>query len=376
MNEIELAQELIRIDSTTGSPGERRALVLLQSHLERAGFTCSLDGYGENDADRCNLTARLNPGEGDKALMFCGHIDVVPAGETAWDFPPFSGRIEGGRILGRGAGDMKSGLAAMVVAAMEAAPKLSGRELILQVYGEEEIGCIGSLHAARDLARWCRATAAVVPEPTKNRPRAGHRGTFWLEAGTNGISAHASMPEAGESALTKLLPLAAFLDAYRPRHDEHPVLGRCSGALTTLRAGTAVNAVPDRARLTMDFRPVPGQDVSLILDDIKKAAPRDATIRILAEVPALWTDPAHPWLRDVRDICEAFAAPARATGEAHSVPFATDGAYLKKALPDMPVVILGPGDPARIHAVNESCELEDIRIAKRIYARIIERFYA
>src|SRR5581483_1798173 len=189
---LELTKQIVRMN-TVNPPGDEEACArYLGAMLEAAGFGVA---YHKMDDKRANLVARIG-GRADKApLCFTGHIDTVPLGAARWSKDPFSGETDAGRLYGRGTSDMKCGVAAFVVAAMNLGRRLErspGLELVITA--GEETGCQGAFDLVSKGALH-RAGAVVVGEPTSNYPLVGHKGAFWLRARTRGVTAHGSMPE-------------------------------------------------------------------------------------------------------------------------------------------------------------------------------------
>src|SRR5919197_1915068 len=217
---------------------------------------------------RASVWARIDGG--GPPLCFAGHTDTVPLGNAAWSRDPFAGEVDGKRLYGRGASDMKSGVAAMVAAALEIArlPRKAG--LRLAIVTGEETGCDGSAHLARTVELG-RAGALVVGEPTGNRPVIGHKGALWLRGRTRGVTAHGSMPQEGVSALYTAARAALKLEAFRFEMPADPLLGSPTLNVGTLSSGLNINSVPDEAVMGIDIRTIPAQrhaDVRAQLEQI------------------------------------------------------------------------------------------------------------
>jgi succinyl-diaminopimelate desuccinylase len=326
-----------------------------------------LEGYSEEHSYKANLYARLNPQASGRSLFFGGHVDTVPLGGSPWARDPLGGEISEGKLHGRGSCDMKSGLAAMLCAAMTMAPRLEGRDLVLHVYGGEEAGCRGSFYAARSPEHFGRPGAAIIAEPTGNRLLAGHKGVLWLSFESSGCTAHGSMPEQGVNALAKLLPTALRLLEVKPEA-AHGILGRSTLALTSLHSGLNINSIPDKAALTVDLRTVPGQKHSELLRFLASLAGEEVSMRVLMDVPPVWTDPSTPWYAETRRLLAEFSG---AEPEIAGANYFTDAAAVRSILPDLPLLILGPGEQAMAHKTDEYCPLEQIRAAQAMYEAII-----
>lgn len=369
---VELTRALVGMDTISVNNNEAPVLEKISALLQKAGFTCTMQHYDKDITTRANLIAELAPGDAQPAVCLGGHIDTVPFGNAEWDYDPLGGVIEDGRLYGRGTADMKGGMSAMICAAVKMAPRMNGRNLILHVYGGEELGLIGSRYVAKsDPAHLGCIGAVIVGEPTGGRPQFGHKGVTWFQLETRGVTAHASMPDKGENALTKLLPGAARLAGFQPA-DEHPYLGRSTLVLSVMQSGLNTNSVPDSAVLNMDCRTVAGQDIEKLAADIKAMAGPDAELRIITDIMPLWTEPEMPWSLAVRKIVEQVTG--REAGPEVAV-FATDASALRLGLPDTPMIVLGPGDQDMAHRTNEFVRVDDLREAQTIYERIIEDWY-
>ena len=362
---VELAQDLIRSNTISGGD-ERLALEPLARILTEAGFSVAFDAYDPANPKRCSLAARLRPQSNLPALCLCGHIDTVPLGAAHWRMPPFEGRIEDGRLYGRGSSDMKSGVAAMVCAAAHVGKNMQG-DLALHIYGGEETGCEGSFHMAARQEFINNIAAVVVAEPTSCRPLCGHKGALWLTCKTTGVTAHASMPHKGDNALAKLLPFAQAMTSYT-LEGQHPHLGGGTCVVSTLHAGSNSNSVPDSAHMTIDIRTTPQHHHAQIRTAIAALGGPGIHMETKLDTPAVWTDPDDPWMSD------AFDALTPLLGErpgVATVQFFTDAAALRPQLPHAPIMILGPGDSAMAHQVDEFCALDQIELATKMYATLL-----
>ena len=365
---VELTRELVRFD-TMNPPGQEEPCA---RHLARL-----LDGHGFEvghhafAAGRTSLLARWQ-GE-DRSLpplAFTGHLDTVPLGARPWSADPFAADIRDGRIHGRGVSDMKAGVAAAVAAAV----RLAGggalrRGIVLVLTAAEETGCEGALHLAGTGALG-GASALIVAEPTGNRLVVAHKGALHLRARTVGRTAHGSMPELGDNAVEKAARAILALQACR-LGDAHPLLGGPTLTVTSIRGGENVNSVPDACAFTLDIRTLPGMRPAAVLAALRHhLGPDVAFDPPLADLPAVGTDPADPFVRCVAGVLERHlgAEAARPRG----MPYFTDGSALQPAYGHCPVAILGPGEPGQAHQTDEWCDVESIRQAAAMYVEIAE----
>jgi succinyl-diaminopimelate desuccinylase len=362
-----LTQELIRFETINPPGNESPCAHYLGGILEAAGFETRYVPMGDN---RANLIARIGGG-GGKPLCFSGHTDVVPLGAAPWTVEPFGGEIADGKIYGRGSSDMKCGVAAFVSAAFKLAPRLENTPgIVLVITAGEERGCEGANLLVRQRAL-PDAGAIVVAEPTANQVLAGHKGVFWLEATSKGVTAHGSMPEQGENAVYKAARAALALEAFDFSRDAHPILGRPTVNVGWMRGGLNVNSVPDEARLGVDVRLVPGVDRERLLARFQEAVGDNAAFEVMGASDAVWTDPADPWVRDVASVVKAVTGAASKIGGA---TYFTDAAALKLGMGGPPTIILGPGEPSMAHQTDEYCVVERVEQGEAIFSEMIVRW--
>ena len=364
---LALTRDLIRFP-TVNPPGEEEACARhLGRLLEAAGFTCD---YVMMGAGRANLIARIGGGDA-LPLAFTGHIDVVPLGARPWSMDPFAAETADGRVYGRGASDMKSGVAAFVAAAIEAAPRLlRGPGLRLIVTAGEETGCTGAHHiVATARALLGQAGALVVAEPTSNRPMVGHKGALRLKVTARGVTAHASMPGEGVNAVMKAARAIARLDDFDFNVARHAVMGSPTLNVGWLHGGLNINSVPDLAEAGLDIRTIPEQRHAVIQEHLQSYLGPDVEVSLLDEAQPIWTEPGIAWMQHV------FATVQSVTGlvpEIAAMPYFTDASALTPALGGIPTVVLGPGPAALAHQTDEYCEIPAIETAKEINRRLID----
>lgn len=357
---VTLTQQLLRIDSVRG--GEADCITLLESLLSPAGFTCTRFEFAPG---RPTLVARR---EGPAPLCFTGHVDVVPVGAAAWRHDPFGAVIESGRLYGRGASDMKGGVAAIVCAALAS----QGRGLTLVLTAGEETGCEGAFHLVQQpegRAALGQAVALVVAEPTANAPWPGHKGALWLRACAHGRTAHGSMPQLGDNAVYKIARAALAVEAFRFDEGPHALMGAPTVNVGTVAGGANINSVPDLAEMTVDVRSVAGQDHAAVRGRLARSLGPTIELQTLLDVPPVCTDADDPWFASacatVQRVCGACPPPATAS-------YFSDAAALRPALGMPPTLILGPGRPDQAHQTDEFVDVDALHVAQAIYARLIE----
>lgn len=363
---VELTRKLVR-ENTINPPGnENRCMALLAPLLRAAGFEVTEHPFGDN---RSNLVARLGGKSGLLPLAFTGHVDTVPLGAKPWRKDPFGAAIEGDRLYGRGSTDMKAGVAAFVAACLNRREKLAqGPGAVLVITAGEETGCEGALAITRGTGL-SPTGALIVAEPTSNYPLIGHKGALWLRAVAEGVTAHGSMPEHGVNAVMKAAKAAARLEHFDFNEKRHAVLGAPTLNVGTFHGGLNINSVPDRAEIGLDIRTIPGQSHARAKAGIASAMGEEVAIEKLMDIEAIWTDAGDPWIRRV------FALMQPLLGELpvpRGATYFTDGAPLRKAMGDVPTIILGPGEAELAHQTDEYCFVSRIDQAVAAYEAIIE----
>jgi len=365
---VELTKALLRFDTINPTGDETGCARYLGDLLADAGFRVSYHPYGER---RTCVVAGLGGSTGRRPLCITGHIDTVPLGAAHWRRDPFDGESDGGRLFGRGSSDMKSGVAAFVVAAIACANQLAGTAGVeLVITGGEESGCEGALHLARTHALG-HAAALLVAEPTANYPLVAHKGAFWLEARTHGVTAHGSMPERGDNAVFKAARAALALEHFDFGIPAHPLLGHPTLNVGTLHGGLNINSVPDFARVGIDIRTIPGQDHAALRERLHRHLGDGVELETMLDVTSVHTDAGDPWVAEVFDVMAPILGE---TPKPRAATYFTDAAALRPAYGDPPTVVLGPGEPQMAHQTDEYCVTERIREAVSAYEKIIRRW--
>jgi succinyl-diaminopimelate desuccinylase len=259
---LPLAQALIRCPSVT--PRDEGAIPCLARALERLGFACHVVEFGEPGTERVlNLYARL--GGGGRNFCFAGHTDVVPVGERErWTVEPFGGQVLGEWLYGRGAADMKGGIAAFVAGAarfLKARGQSFGGSISLLITGDEE-GV--SINGTRKLLDWIEARgerldACIVGEPTSAKAlgdmvKIGRRGNLYGELTVRGVQGHSAYPHLADNAAHRLVDLLAALKAV-PLDEGSEHFEPSSLQIVTIDIGNPVrNVIPGTARATFNIR--------------------------------------------------------------------------------------------------------------------------
>ena len=260
--------QLVAIDSVNpdlveGGAGESVISEKLVEICHALGLEIELQ---EVAPGRPNLIARWPGRGGGKSLLLTGHTDVVGVAEMPGT--PFSPRIQDGRLYGRGAYDMKGGLAAILgaVAALKVANYQPHGDIWLGFVCDEEYASIGT----EALAQRLQPDAAILTEPTDEIISIAHRGFAWLTITTYGTAAHGSDYEQGVDAIQHLAPILEHIarlenEIYPKRR--HPLLGRSSVHASLVNGGRGLSTYPDRCELRIEHRTIPGEDGAQLLTD-------------------------------------------------------------------------------------------------------------
>lgn len=358
---LALGRDLIRID-TTNPPGNESAVAdLIESRLSSAGFAIERFAHAPG---RDSLVARYNPDGADRPLCLCGHIDTVPLGTLPWEHDALGGAIDGGKIWGRGATDMKAGVAAMVTAFERVARSGCRSNMMLLLCASEETGCQGASFVADRIGN---AGALLIAEPTNNAVAIGHKGVLWVKLTTIGKAAHGSMPHLGVNAIDLMANAILAIRRIDFGVASHPLLGSPTVNVGTIAGGSAANMVADTCEAVVDIRLTPDLPPEAAMKILQAAVGPDVGLEPLLSLNAVASPADEPWIADV--LARA-AHIAGAPGAPIAVSYFTDASVLMAALEFPPVAIVGPGDPALAHQIDESCDVNAIWKASQLYEQL------
>ncbi|ERG64210.1 hypothetical protein L332_07065 [Agrococcus pavilionensis RW1] len=324
---------------------------------------------------RPNIAIRFgpDPSAAVPGVLMLGHSDVVPAGE-GWSADPFSPRVRDGWLTGRGATDMKGGLAA-ALQAMAAVHRVRPElplELLVTV-DEEDLATGIQAHLAEPPKPY---RACIVAEPTDLAVVVACRGAANLEVEVRGRAAHAGRPEDGANAITTAARIAGWIadDHERMRRGATGLLGSATWSVGRIEGGHGTSIVPDRCTLLVDRRLMPGETGAQALGELEAGIARalghdgcEASASLLMEMPGFETEPTHPLVSAAAGALEAEGREARI--EAWTA--ACEGGYIARHH-GCPTIILGPGDiTGQAHQPDERVRIADLSAAARAYARLI-----
>jgi len=401
-------QSLVRIPSLPGEEQKVQSFIadkLKALDLEVDVFALDDDALQNHPAfhddgfsmkSRINVVGRWKGRLGDdsargsaRSLILNGHVDVVsPGDESLWEDSPWSGRIKEGRLFGRGACDMKAGLACGIFAlqALKSQGFVPAKDILLESVVGEESGGLGTLAT---LVRGYRADAAIVLEPTKLDICPVQAGALSFRLKITGRSAHACLKKLGVSALEKFFPIFQALEALeKKRHltysnplyrDPHQIAPLNVG---TIKGGDWHSTVPGELVVEGRYGVFPDESVetarAILSQTVREEAQKDSWLK--DHPPVLeWfdgqfepgrTDPSEPFIGVLLECSREMS------GRASRLAGVTYGSDLRlfTNYGRIPAVLFGPGDVAQAHAVNEFVPLEEVALATKILASTIREW--
>ena len=365
---IELTRSLVRAHGQNPPGEEATTVAVLAGAAAALGLDVSEAAVAQG---RSNLRVRLGSDDGP-GLLLLGHTDVVPVGE-GWTMDPFGANVHDGRIHGRGAADMKGGLAACLSAmAVLRSAKLSGPVELAALVDEEENGLGIRAYVSSPAATFL---GCITVEPTDLQTIVGARGASYTRVEIHGTACHAGSPGDGANAIYGAAAVVTEIERMNAElaGHPHPLLGPATWSVGQIRGGSGGSTVPAECVVVADRRLLPGESPTNVLDDLRaridalRLAERGLTVEasMPMEMPAFETAAESPLAR------AAVAAVADAGGPAlppGGWTAACDGGFVARDL-GVPVVVLGPGSVAeQAHRPDESVSIDELIVAARTYA--------
>ena len=387
---VRLCRRLIQIDSQN-PPGDTTALVEVVEALlaETPGSEMRRIVAKEPIV---NLIASVRGAAAGRRLVFNGHLDTFPIGSSqAWSVDPLGGEVRDGRIYGRGACDMKAGLAASVMAFLtlcEFREAWSG-EVVLALVGDEETGGVwGTQHLLANVPEVIGDAMLNGDAGSPRVARVGEKGNLWVELSAAGTANHGAHVHLGRNAIERLLAaldavlelrdlpsrlppaIVEMIDAAEPVSElisgagEAETLRRITVNIGRIEGGININTIPDQARAEVDIRLPPGTTTAAAIDRLSRALdPMEGIAwRVTSACEPNWTDPEHPLARIVRDNA------ATATDEPVAVnlrPGFSDARFFR--LYDIPSVVYGCA-PHNMGGPDEYATVDDLLTVFRVHA--------
>jgi len=364
MNEIELTQELIKINSENPPGNETQVAKFIKDFLEDLNFSIELMEFEPN---RFNVVASIGNGKG---LMLNGHMDTVPVGDIKnWKYDPFEGKIIDEKIYGRGASDMKGGIAAILAAAKKLSNENLKGKLLLTFVADEEVALRGSKFLIENKKEIFKDIKyGVVAECNDLNLTIAQKGITDIKVKFKGKAAHGSRPELGDNAIYKA---AEFIQELRKligqlKNKKNPVLGSGTINVGVIKGGTKINVVPDYCEVEVDRRLIPGETPGIAINQIKNLLKR---LKLKAEVVSevnrlsMQIDKNSELIRILNQIGKF-----KTIGESGYTEIEL---YYRDA--GVPCVTLGPGISKTAHVADEYIPVKNLQKATKIYEELIRR---
>jgi acetylornithine deacetylase/succinyl-diaminopimelate desuccinylase-like protein len=366
---LPLLERLVSIDSVNpglGGPGEAEIAAFVGEWAAEAGLEVELD---EAAPSRPNVIATARGSGGGKTLLLNAHTDTVGFGTMA---DPLVPRVQAGRLHGRGAYDMKSGLAACLVAAAEAGRRGLRGDVVVTAVVDEELSSVGTQMALKRV----RPDAAIVAEPTGMRVCIAHKGFVAFEVETHGRAAHGSRPDLGVDAIAKMGHVLVGLDALDRSLRErptHPLLGSGSLHAGVVAGGSEFSTYPERCLLQAERRTVPGENLAQVESEVQGLL--DGLRRGDGDFKGTWRVVAarHPFevarTEEIVSLVGRYAGAGDPVGESYW----TDAALISELL--VPTVVFGPGGEGA-HAAVEWVSIADVERCAAVFLSVATEFCA
>lgn len=371
---VELTRELIKVPSMSGQ--EKEMQTIISDKLTSLGLKVELDDVG-------NVIAELNGERNTPTLLLSGHMDTVAA-DTGWSYDPFSAEMVDGKIYGRGAADMKGGLAS-IITAVEALQnndiKLKGKLYVLATVREEvpiDNGMAYFLNYMR--RRNIRINSSIIGEPTSLNIGLGNKGRMEIKIITRGKAAHASIPEKGINAIYSMAKIINSIEKMKLKKIHIKGIGKVKGAINVgiIKGGVRPNTVPDLCEIIIDRRLIPTETPEKVLSEFQKIINKlkEKNEKIMAEINLSYP-PAMPVIISKNEtIVEVLKNAFKYIGEKEKYIFlsGTTEACLLNGVASIPTVLFGPGNIAQAHAIDEYVEIKSLVKATKIYFLTILKY--
>lgn len=395
---IDFLRELIRFDSVTGN--EKNIQLFIREHLEGMGLETDMWVPSKEEllrfpqsslvkvqdreyTDRPNVVGVLK-GSGDgRSIILNGHVDVVPVEDpTLWKYDPWSGEIVDDKIFGRGASDMKSGVAASIMAVkalVKVGVRLKG-DIIIENVIDEEAGGAGTIAC---MLKGYTADAAIITEPTSLKIMPANTGAMYLHMRIKGKSAHAAQGYMGVSAIEKACKLYRVIKDFekdRFKQVSHPLaheytLPPCAVTVGIMTAGKWKMTVPENAELYIRIGLMPGEDYHNILNMFKKyitiASLEDSWLRINPpeiQTDIIWEPAETPINSPIVETIKNAYKHALGTDASYGILSAGTDMTKLSTYGKIPSINFGPGDIHVAHTANEYVKIDNLIKATKVLA--------
>lgn len=375
----EITRELIQIESTNPGVGERGITAYIRSFFSDTDAVISEDLVME---DRCNVVVSLGTEWKEPAFVVICHMDTVVTGKD-WTRDPFAAKVEGNRIYGRGACDMKSGLACALSVFHKAAKKAQSKELLLKrslrlICTVDEEGDMRGVETAIRNERVTAGDWVMDLEPTDGQIQMSHKGRFWLEVDVHGVTAHASRPEQGADAIAAMAELICEMKRAFEQFPVHEELGKTTITFGQIQGGYQPYVVPDECRLWIDCRLAPPVNDAMVLEIMEQAKKKAecAVPGVQVEYKVTGNRPFIEKNEQSGLLAQLKKAVRKVTQDDVQVcpfPGYTDTAVIAGMTGNKNCLSYGPGNLKYAHKPDEFVEITDIKRCEKVLWQLIEQ---
>lgn len=367
---LEILRQLIRIRTVQPHGDEKDAVEYILSLFPEEHVEKLVVNHGEN---RASLILIIPGKDSSRKVALSGHLDTITVGDRSmWTRAPFGAEVDGNRVYGRGAADMKGGLTSMILSARRwiDSGMTPPTDILYCFTADEEVGGTGVktllgggfLRGVEEL---------IVVKPTNEKIGLAEKGALWLRFHVTGKSSHAAMPEQGSDTISTFFTLFEKIRHIFNGEKQHDLLGHSSCVLTSIKGMDMPNVVPERVEAIMDVRTLPHVDHDNFLEKANKVITRmrraglfqDCAMEVINNRPPVGMHLNSPLLKSLEKIYTERSLPWKITG----MNYFTDASILVPAL-GVPFAILGPGDEGFFHQPDEYVELDSVkRVAEILF---------
>ncbi|KIL40360.1 hypothetical protein SD70_14055 [Gordoniibacillus kamchatkensis] len=374
---LQILEDLIRIESVNPhfdqqASGEGEIVRYIERFCREAGLSAARQPVFPG---RDNVLIELKTGHPDRVLLFEAHMDTVSLGSMPDPLVPV---MSGDRLYGRGACDTKASLAAM----------LSAFEYL--VHQQDSLSCdlvlcasVDEEHAYRGLMAFLEfdlpISGAVVGEPTNLELVVAHKGCVRFAVETHGKAAHSSVPHQGDNAIKQMCKVIDYFSRIvEPKLSAsvHPLCGSPTISVGIIQGGSQINIVPERCRIEVDRRIIPGEDPERVMEEIGNELQTNLSpLGVSLQTRELLLD----WALNTPIDSEIVLSAQRAAEQLslNCVPsgatYGSDASKLQ-ALKGIPSIVLGPGSIHQAHSVEEWVSMKEVELAEKLYIRLAQQF--
>ncbi len=366
---VDLLKSLIATPSENPNGCEEATAKLLHEYLNDNGIAATLTWPAKG---RPNVFAACAGSKQGETVLLNGHLDTVPAGD-GWTADPFAAEVKNGKLYGRGASDMKGGVAAMAVAAVQlhrAGNPFAG-SLQLFFNSDEERTNIGMRHFVDNPVPF---DYAVIGEPSDVDICVGHRGVARFTATTQGTPGHTAIVQKPDNAIYKMIPVVQKLAAMDAplRSRNHELLGQSSLTVSEMHGGTAPNVVPESCTIQVDRRTLPGETREQVVSQVQEQlafVESDCALDCYLFIPATFLNEDHILVQAMK---ESITAVRDAAPKIKGFEATCEAPFLSVDL-DKPTIVMGPGSLNLAHVSDEYVLVNELADATLSYIDFVPR---